>query len=834
MKSMENRKGKENMISPRQFQRTMIIELFCGTSLILPALLVRLSGKNGLASLLLGSAMACVLAVYYLWIAEKWKAGYTSQVMDRYGKIGSSVYVVLYCVRFFLRGLFLMVLFTALIQEVLLPGQARWMILLPILVLAYYAGRKGQIARARTLELLFFYIFVPLLVVVFLAFFRMDTENLPLMLGNGTLSFRQNLYGAYGVLMTYTALEFLLFLYPKIEKGNLAAKSSSVVKSSWSGNRKRLESTKIKKQKGRLIVWPVLAVIFLNLLIFIGTVGMFGTVRTGKKLWSALWLMQSVKLPGHFLERLDILFLAVWIFGIFALFSGYYFYSSQLVQGWCKKWEKQRREGLYPVLFFGGIFLGTLWLENPETILSVFGNYLMWVDFPLAVILPLLVRSREKSTKKMRKKRGRLFLTLFLLVFCLSGCQSRVDLEDRNYVMTLGVDAGEKDAGENDIGGNDIGGNGAEKNDAGVQKAFCITYETADFDQPTGEGEGGDAQQGTWVSYEADSLLEAENLDEKSDEKQLDFGHLKAILISETVKENPDLWNQLIEELSEKTNLSGNVLVFFTKEKTGDFIAAGQNQGTSLGDYLEKMVENHRSKESRNWMLSTLLRNEAEGEKIRIPTLQLEEEQIILECGTVSQTSQQEIANQVLRFHLRANSDERKDQELKGKVKIQVVEYLQSLLAGCSSKEACEKTIESHLTEIEETAKAVCASEENPMAVHAYLTRENFPKRQYGDMVFPSGVYDALRVDLGEGEGNNWWCMMYPSLCMVDGVVEKVPEESKEILKENLSEETYASLFSDKEAVISEDVEENSTKKITFHVKWKAIEKLKQWFSTAD
>jgi spore germination protein len=632
MKSMENR--KENMISPRQFQRTMIIELFCGTSLILPALLVRLSGKNGLTSLLLGSAMACVLAVYYLWIAEKWKAGYTSQVMDRYGKFGSSVYVVLYCVRFFLRSLFLMVLFAALIQEVLLPGQARWMILLPILVLAYYAGRKGKIARARTLELLFFYIFVPLLVVVFLAFFRMDTENLPSMLGNGNLSFRQNLYGAYGVLMIYTALEFLLFLYPEIEKNNLVIKSNSVVKSSWSGNRKRLESTKINKQKGRLIVWPVLAVIFLNLLIFIGTVGMFGTVRTGKKLWSALWLMQSVKLPGHFLERLDILFLAVWIFGIFALFSGYYFYSSQMMQDWCKKWEKQKREGLYPVLFFGGIFLGTLWLENPETILSVFGNYLMWVDFPLAVILPLLVRSREKSTKKMRRKRGRIFLTLFLLVFCLSGCQSRVDLEDRNYVMTLGVDAGGKDAGENNAGENDAGENDTGKNDAGVQKTFCITYETADFDQPTGEGEGGDAQQGTWISYEADSLLAAEKLDEKSDEKQLDFSHLKAILISETVKENPDLWNPLIEELSEKTNLSGNVLVFFTKENTEDFIAAGQNQGTSLGDYLEKMVENHKSKESRNWMLSTLLRNEAEGEKIRIPTLRLEEEQIILESKT--------------------------------------------------------------------------------------------------------------------------------------------------------------------------------------------------------
>lgn len=156
---------------------------------------------------------------------------------------------------------------------------------------------------------------------------------------------------------------------------------------------------------------------------------------------------------------------------------------------------------------------------------------------------------------------------------------------------------------------------------------------------------------------------------------------------------------------------------------------------------------------------------------------------------------QEEISRQVLRFHIRAVSDKEEDQSLKLKVKTQVVNYLQWLLADCRSKESCEEKIEENLDFIEKMAASICQKAGKPTEVRAYLTREKFPLKQYGDMIFPSGIYDALRVDLGTAKGKNWWCMMYPSLCMVDGVVEEVPAESKEELKKNLSEEAYDSLF---------------------------------------
>lgn len=156
---------------------------------------------------------------------------------------------------------------------------------------------------------------------------------------------------------------------------------------------------------------------------------------------------------------------------------------------------------------------------------------------------------------------------------------------------------------------------------------------------------------------------------------------------------------------------------------------------------------------------------------------------------------QEEISAQVLRFHIRANSDRDEDQNLKLKVKTQIVSYLQKLLCNCQSREESKIIIRQHLGEIEQIADRVCRQENQPTQVKAYLTRENFPLKQYGDMIFPSGQYDALRIDLGKAEGKNWWCMMYPSLCMIDGVVEKVPEESKEKIRKEVSMETYESLL---------------------------------------
>ena len=70
-----------------------------------------------------------------------------------------------------------------------------------------------------------------------------------------------------------------------------------------------------------------------------------------------------------------------------------------------------------------------------------------------------------------------------------------------------------------------------------------------------------------------------------------------------------------------------------------------------------------------------------------------------------------------------------------------------------------------------------------------------FPMKSYGDITFPAGYYDALRVTIGRAEGKNWWCVLFPNLCFVDVVHGVVPEESKQQLENILTEEEYESLF---------------------------------------
>lgn len=586
-----------NHITQRQFQRMMMIELFSTTSLILPALVVRLSGKKGLEPLFIGSALAILLAGYYLWICEDWKFSYGKEIANRSGKVLSSIYMAVYSIRFFMHGFFLMVLFSALIQEILLPEQGRGLILLPVLLLTFYGTRKSLVARARTLELLFNYIFVPLLLVLVLALFQVDYGTLPHMLWNPDERNVQTVLASYGILMTYRAMEFILFLNPVTEK-----------------NRE-------KKRQGMGMGRVCFFVIFLNILIYVITVGMFGTIRTGEKLWSALYIMQNVRLPGHFLERLDILFLAFWIFSVFALFSGYLFYSETIYREWRGKINEERqgkdrwieswhtakwRQYGYPLVFLVGIYCCAVCFSNPEKVLPYFARYIMWIDFPLSLLLPLFLKLKESKQLQKIKKAGAVFLLIVSCAILFTGCQSRVDIEDRNYILTLGLEQGK-------------------------EKNLLVTYGEANLNTPVGQGQGGDEQEGKISFYEAESLRAAEKADGRSDEKRLDYGHLKAILLSKELLSDTQKWEKVKKELDNKSNLAGTVLVFQVEGSAKECIEQEKNLGSSLGDYLDKMMTNHKKDGIRKYTLGELLRDEAEGKRDRImPTLKVENEKIVL------------------------------------------------------------------------------------------------------------------------------------------------------------------------------------------------------------
>ncbi|MFR1833924.1 MAG: stage II sporulation protein R [Lachnospiraceae bacterium] len=160
----------------------------------------------------------------------------------------------------------------------------------------------------------------------------------------------------------------------------------------------------------------------------------------------------------------------------------------------------------------------------------------------------------------------------------------------------------------------------------------------------------------------------------------------------------------------------------------------------------------------------------------------------------------QRIREQVLRFHVIANSNCRDDQDLKLEVRSFLLDKIalglseESGGAG-SSKEQTASYVYLHKEELERAADDFIRSRGFSYSTNIELGVSHFPSKVYGDMLFPAGDYDAVRVILGKGKGRNWWCVLYPSLCFVSDTAAVVPDSSKEQLAGVLTEEDYQSLF---------------------------------------
>lgn len=154
-----------------------------------------------------------------------------------------------------------------------------------------------------------------------------------------------------------------------------------------------------------------------------------------------------------------------------------------------------------------------------------------------------------------------------------------------------------------------------------------------------------------------------------------------------------------------------------------------------------------------------------------------------------------DVTSAVIRFHVRANSDSDEDQALKLLVRDGILEMLGPELAEAEDKNEARSIMEKKLTEIERTGEAIVQAAGYDYEVHAYLTTEEFPMKSYGDLLFPAGEYEALRVDIGKQEGANWWCVMYPGLCFVDATGGIVAEDGKEELEQILTPEEYRELL---------------------------------------
>ena len=155
------------------------------------------------------------------------------------------------------------------------------------------------------------------------------------------------------------------------------------------------------------------------------------------------------------------------------------------------------------------------------------------------------------------------------------------------------------------------------------------------------------------------------------------------------------------------------------------------------------------------------------------------------------------ISENVFRLHVIANSNSKEDQDLKYKVRDNLIKYMNSISKDVSTKEDAIKLANENIDNFYNIAKNTILENGFNYDVNIEIGNFDFPTKTYGDISLPAGFYDALRVKIGEAKGKNWWCVMFPSLCFVDISNGIVPEESKESLQANLNYEDYNLISSD-------------------------------------
>ncbi|MBO5041567.1 MAG: stage II sporulation protein R [Clostridia bacterium] len=173
-----------------------------------------------------------------------------------------------------------------------------------------------------------------------------------------------------------------------------------------------------------------------------------------------------------------------------------------------------------------------------------------------------------------------------------------------------------------------------------------------------------------------------------------------------------------------------------------------------------------------------------------------------------------EVYDTVLRLHVLANSDSEEDQALKLKVRDGVLAVTAPLLENAATRDQAEAIVRAHMTDIQSAAEAVVAENGSKQTVTVMLDLEDYPTRNYESCAFPAGEYLSLRVCLGEAEGQNWWCVLFPPLCLSAATAKDDAEDA--FIQVGLSKEQYG--------IVTE------TQSRKYRVRFKILETVRGWF----
>ena len=180
-------------------------------------------------------------------------------------------------------------------------------------------------------------------------------------------------------------------------------------------------------------------------------------------------------------------------------------------------------------------------------------------------------------------------------------------------------------------------------------------------------------------------------------------------------------------------------------------------------------------------------------------------------CNILPIHGEEKIYESVVRLHVLANSDSDDDQALKLAVRDAILSYVSPLVIDSKSREEAIEILQGELSNIENLAKNVILEQGFSYSVGVTLTLEDYPTRNYEAMSFPSGQYVSLRVLIGEAEGQNWWCVLFPPLCL--SAASEKAENEEAFIAVGLNSEQYK--------IITESED------LTYYLRFKILEAVK-------
>lgn len=531
--------SENNQISGRQVFRLLTYDFLGMGTLLLPTMLADTAGRDGIFCILAGILSTFLYLKLLRYLLKGMKTSYPDFLKQKCGKVCGYVLWGGYFLYFILMASYTAYLFSTLMLNGLVENISFYLVLLLILLLAFYGMAGGIEGRARVYEMLFWFLMIPLFLMLFAACREVKPAYWsPVFVADG----KEMLSGSYYVLFCYSMVSIVLFLkeYVADRKKCVGAAEKAV----WfSGG--------------------VFAALYLIL------IGLFGVGALAQMKFPAVTMMSRVQVTGGFLKRTDAFMFSIWFFTLYAMLNSMVFYSGNLAEKVIRDCggylEGKKRMLPYLILLLLVYGVTVLFYRNQQFLDCV--TFLLWkIGTPFVVGVPVLLcltGERKKHNKKVRV----LVLVCFLFgCLFLQGCNV-AELEDKAFPVLLNI------------------------------------RDQDDF-------------QNVWLNHEY------------AGNKEVDYNHLKVVLIERSFLEKEAEVEDMLSMLEQEKEVPWNAYVMTTE--SCDRLAQTEGElDVLLGNYLEELLENTSGIDQKAYPTLGMLYEERVNhlETLYIPFVDIEGEQ---------------------------------------------------------------------------------------------------------------------------------------------------------------------------------------------------------------